>query len=74
MRRRTVAAGKWLWISSDSATCFSTVCSGFSEVIGSWNTMPMRLPRMSRSCTVGAPTSSSPANLMLLSGVCAAAG
>jgi hypothetical protein len=31
-----------------SPTCFSMVCSGFSEVIGSWKMMEMRLPRMSR--------------------------
>ena len=33
---------------SVSVICFSMVWSGLSEVIGSWNTMAMRLPRMSR--------------------------
>ena len=63
-----------LWISRVSATCFSSVCSGFSEVIGSWKTIAMRLPRTWRSRAGGAPTISSPAKRMLLSGVCAAAG
>src|SRR5436190_18786319 len=63
-----------LWISNVSATCFSSVCSGFSEVIGSWNTMPMRLPRISRSRARAPPTNSAPAKRLLLSGVWAAAG
>ena len=32
-----------------SPTCRSIVCSGLSEVIGSWNTMVMSLPRTLRS-------------------------
>ena len=32
-----------------SPICFSIGCSGFSEVIGSWNTMVTAAPRMSRS-------------------------
>src|SRR5712671_6242957 len=63
-----------LWISNVSPTCFSSVCSGFSEVIGSWKTIAMRLPRISRSRAGAAPTNSSPAKRMLLSGVWAAAG
>src|SRR5947207_15837574 len=63
-----------LWISNVSATCFSSVCSGFSEVIGSWKIIAMRLPRISRSRAGALPTNSSPAKRMLLSGVCAAAG
>ena len=63
-----------LWISNVSATCFSSVCSGFSEVIGSWNTIPIRLPRIARSRARAPPTNSSPAKRMLLSGVWAAAG
>ncbi|MNG26468.1 hypothetical protein D3C84_1114650 [compost metagenome] len=29
-----------------SLICFSMLCSGFSEVIGSWKIIAMRLPRM----------------------------
>ena len=32
-----------------SPTCRAIVCSGLSEVIGSWNTMVTALPRISRS-------------------------
>src|SRR5580700_12121752 len=61
-------------MSGVSATCFSSVCSGLSEVIGSWKTIAIRLPRTSRNRAGAAPTSSSPAKRMLLSGVCEAAG
>ena len=61
------AAAMCLWISKVSAICFSSVCSGFSEVIGSWKTIAIRLPRTWRSRAGAAPTSSSPAKRMLLS-------
>ena len=41
-----------------SFTCRSIVCSGLSDVIGSWKIMEMRLPRTCRSSRVEAPTSS----------------
>ena len=34
--------------SIDSEICRPTVNTGLREVVGSWNTMAMRLPRMSR--------------------------
>ena len=37
------------------------VWTGFSEVIGSWNTMPMRLPRICCNCRSGKPIRSVPA-------------
>ena len=43
-----------------SATCFSIVWSGFSEVMGSWNTIAMRLPRMVSRMRSGARSSSMP--------------
>jgi hypothetical protein len=46
-------------------TCRSIVCSGLSEVIGSWKIIDTRSPRTARSSRAGAPTSSRPWNLML---------
>ena len=48
-----------------SVICFSTVCSGLSEVIGSWKIIEIRSPRMSWSTDFGAPTSSRPRYRML---------
>ncbi len=41
-------------------SCFSSVCSGFSEVIGSWKMKLMSLPRILRSASRDAPTISRP--------------
>ena len=53
-RARGRAASGALCTSSTSSTCRSMVCSGLSEVIGSWKTMAMRLPRTSRSVALAA--------------------
>jgi hypothetical protein len=47
---------------STSAICRSIVCSGLSEVIGSWNTMVMSLPRTSRISSSGMASRSRPLN------------
>ncbi len=44
------------WIIRLSPTCFSMVWSGLSEVIGSWNTKLMSLPRTCISSRWLAPT------------------
>ena len=54
-----------LCTSRTSLTCFSMVCSGFSEVMGSWKIMAIRLPRTARSTVSLAPSSSWPWNWML---------
>ena len=46
-----------------SAICFSIVCSGFSDVIGSWKMKLMSLPRTSRSVFFEAPTISVPSKV-----------
>jgi hypothetical protein len=63
-----------LWITSASAIWRSIVCSGLSEVIGSWKTIAMRLPRTSRSLPSLAPTSSSPLKRIELPAGCRASG
>ena len=50
---------------SGSATWSPIVCSGFSAVIGSWNTMPMRSPRSAHIAASSRPTSSRPFRRML---------
>ena len=44
----------------DSPTCLAIVCSGLSEVIGSWKTMLTLPPRTSSSLARSAPIISSP--------------
>jgi hypothetical protein len=43
-----------------SPICFSMLCSGLSEVIGSWKIIAMRLPRSLRRVLADAPSSSWP--------------
>ena len=43
-----------------SPTCFSIVCRGLSEVIGSWNTIVIPAPRMPRSAASLIFSTSSP--------------
>ncbi len=50
---------------SGSATWWPMVCTGFNAVIGSWNTMPMRLPRSAHSAASGWPSNSWPSKTML---------
>ena len=38
---------RWIWIASTS--CFPIVCTGLSDVIGSWKIIEISFPRMSRS-------------------------
>ena len=64
VRARAASAVIWLWSSSTSLICFSTRCSGFSDVIGSWKIIAMRSPRIFASRSSGAPTSSSPSKRM----------
>ena len=64
MRPRAMALPSFLWIARISPTCFSMVCSGFSDVSGSWKMIATRLPRMSRIREAGAPTISSPSSLI----------
>ena len=47
---------------STSPTCRSIVCSGLSDVIGSWKIMLTRLPRIAKSCASLAPTISTPSS------------
>ena len=47
-RSRASARPTPRWISSGSATCVPMVCTGFSDVIGSWKIMPMSPPRIPR--------------------------
>ena len=53
------------WTSRGSATCFSTLCRGFRELMGSWKTMPTVEPRMARSSgsEVAANTSMPPTRM-----------
>ncbi len=74
MRARAAAGDRRLWMTSASPTCRSIVCSGLSEVIGSWNTMATRLPRTSRMRASPAPSSSSPSKRMDPPGGWAATG
>ena len=60
MRARSFAAPRMPCNSRISPICRSIVCSGLSEVIGSWNTMVMALPRTSRRCASLAFRRSSP--------------
>ena len=48
MRALVAAARPWCSVMI-SPICRAMVCRGFSEVIGSWNTIVTAAPRMSRS-------------------------
>ncbi len=74
MRARAAAPDSFLWICRVSPICFSIVCSGLSEVIGSWKIMAMRLPRTPLRRPSDAPTSSSPWNVIELPAGCLASG
>ena len=50
------------WSSRISLICFSIVCRGLSEVIGSWKMMVMSLPRTRRMSRSGIVSSSWPLN------------
>jgi len=52
---------------STSAIWSPTVNTGFSEVIGSWNTTEMSLPRTRRRCSIGAVSRSCRPNSTRLS-------
>jgi hypothetical protein len=56
-----------------SPICASIVCSGLSEVIGSWKMIEMSLPRISRISLSAAVSSSRPRKRMLPEG-CEALG
>jgi hypothetical protein len=49
MRWRFPSAPGCRWASNTSASCSPMRITGLSAVMGSWNTMPMRWPRSSRS-------------------------
>ena len=49
---------EWAWIAS--TICWPMRCTGFSEVIGSWNTIAMRPPRSSRRSLADRPSTSRP--------------
>ena len=59
--------------SSTSPTCLSMVCSGLSDVIGSWKIMEMRSPRIACSCGGLSFRRSRPSNQISPEG-CEAAG
>src|SRR3546814_1561443 len=54
-----------MWASSDSVIWRPMVSTGFSDVIGSWNTMPMPGPRTERSSERDMPMSSRPSKTAL---------
>ena len=65
MVRARAARGVRPWCSSSvSLICFSTLCSGLSEVIGSWKTIETPPPRTSRSTPAGAPIMSRPSTVI----------
>ena len=59
-RARIAAPRSFPCSSMISAICASIVCSGLSEVIGSWKMMVMSLPRTRRISRSGKPSSSCP--------------
>ncbi len=60
--RCLVAAARPSWSAMISPICRSIVCSGLSEVIGSWNTMVTAAPRMARSSASVILSTSRPRN------------
>ena len=73
VRARAIAPRMPLCSSRISPICASIVCSGLSEVIGSWKMIEMSLPRMSRISFSDAVSSSRPLKRMLPEG-CDAVG
>jgi hypothetical protein len=65
VRLRAASRDRPLCRISTSFTCRSIVCSGLSEVIGSWKIIEIRLPRTDSRSRVEAPTSSLPWKRML---------
>src|SRR3954471_17383802 len=59
-RARCSFWSRLVWISSTSRIWSPTRSTGLSAVIGSWNTMAMRVPRIARSSTSDLVSSSSP--------------
>ncbi|MNN83092.1 hypothetical protein D3C81_2001010 [compost metagenome] len=51
-----------MWSISTSASCFSMVCSGLSDTIGSWKIIEIWLPRTLRSSASDACNSELPLN------------
>ena len=64
MRLRARSPVKPWWSSRISLICFWIVCSGLSEVIGSWKMMVMSLPRTLRIWFSFMVRSSWPLNLI----------
>jgi hypothetical protein len=66
-RIRARAASPFIPLCSSSVSPIwrSTVCSGFSDVIGSWKIMPIWSPRTARRTSAPAPISSVPRRRML---------
>jgi hypothetical protein len=61
MRALVAAARPW-WSAMISPICRAMVCSGLSEVIGSWNTIVTAAPRISRSSPADILRTSLPRN------------
>ncbi len=59
-------------VSSTSVSWRSTVRTGFSEVIGSWKIIAIRLPRISRTASSLSPRISSPSKMISPVGIRAA--
>ena len=65
------SAARWLaalavmfrWSSSVSVNCLPMVSTGLSDVIGSWNTIPMSLPRTFRICALESCRRSRPSKM-----------
>ncbi len=74
MRLRAAPFDMPRWIFKTSLTCVSTVCSGLSEVIGSWKMMEMRLPRTCRISGSGAWSKSLPSRKISPVGCCVPGG
>ena len=64
MRARAVCPLMPLWRRRISPICASIVCSGLSEVIGSWKMIEISLPRISRISFSAAVNSSRPRKRM----------
>ena len=73
VRARAIAPLMPLWRNRISPICASIVCSGLSEVIGSWKMIEMSLPRISRISFSAAVRRSRPRKRMLPEG-CEAVG
>src|SRR5262244_184460 len=73
VRARAIWLLTGLWSCMISMICASIVCSGLSEVIGSWKMIEMSLPRMPRIWLSDSDSNSCPLKRMLPDG-CEAAG